>query len=187
MKIDGNTIRPGYVLEHQGGLWVAVKTSHTQPGKGGAYLQVEMKNLTDGRKLNERFRSSEKVEKVRLEQDAYTYLYSSDDMYIFMHMETYDQIEISSDFIGEKTAYLQENMEVKVESYEGKPLSIALPKTVILTVTETEPVVKGQTQKSSNKPAIMENGVRVMVPTFINQDDKIVVYTEDNSYSERAK
>jgi elongation factor P len=187
MKIDGNTIRPGYVLEHQDSLWVAVKTAHTQPGKGGAYLQVEMKNLTDGRKLNERFRASEKVEKVRLEQDNYTYLYADGDMHVFMHVKTYDQIEISEEFIGEKLPYLQENMEVQVESYEGKPLSIQLPATVILTIEETEPVVKGQTQKSSNKPALMENGVRVMVPTFINQGDKIVVNTIDNSYSERAK
>ncbi|WP_138379608.1 elongation factor P [Luteithermobacter gelatinilyticus] len=187
MKIDGNAIRPGNVIEHQGGLWVAVKIQHTQPGKGGAYLQVELKNLKDGRKLNERFRSSEKVERVRLEQKEYTYLFESDGKYTFMDAETYDQVEIDGDLVGEKAVYLQDGMEVIVESYEDSPLSVQLPQTVELEVTETEPVVKGQTAASSNKPAILENGVRVMVPPFINTGDRIIVNTEDSTYVERAK
>jgi len=187
MKIDGNNIRPGNVIEHQDGLWVAVKTQHTQPGKGGAYLQVELKNLRDGRKLNERFRSSEKVEQVRLEQKDYTFLFEADGMYTFMDVETYDQIEIEAALIGDKTVYLQDGMAVTVESYEGSSLGIKLPQTVELEVTETEPVVKGQTAAKSNKPAILENGLRVMVPPFIGQGDRVVVNTEDNSYSERAK
>ncbi|MFC7049696.1 elongation factor P [Emcibacter nanhaiensis] len=187
MKIDGNAIRPGNVIEHQDGLWVAVKIQHTQPGKGGAYLQVELKNLKDGRKLNERFRSSEKVERVRLEQKDHTFLFETDDMYTFMDTETYDQVEINGDLIGDQKVYLQDGMEVVVESYEGEPLSVQLPQTVELEVTETEPVVKGQTAASSNKPAILENGVRVMVPPFISQGDRIVVYTEDSTYAERAK
>ncbi|WP_420717506.1 elongation factor P [Emcibacter sp.] len=187
MKIDGNSIRPGNVIEHQGGLWVAVKIQHTQPGKGGAYLQVELKNLKDGRKLNERFRSSEKVERVRLEQKDHTFLFEADNMYTFMDKETYDQVEISGDLIGDQKVYLQDGMEVVVESYDGAPLSVQLPQTVELEVAETEPVVKGQTAASSNKPAIMENGVRVMVPPFISQGDRIVVYTEDSTYAERAK
>ena len=187
MKIPGNTIRPGNVVEHQGGLWVAVKIAHTQPGKGGAYLQVELKNLLDGRKLNERFRSSEKVEKVRLEQRKNSFLFEADGMYTFMDTETYEQIEISGDFLGEKAQYLQDGMEVVVEFYETTPLGVALPATVNLTVVETEPAIKGQTQKSSNKPALMDNDMRVMVPTFINQDDKIKVNTEDGTYNERVK
>lgn len=187
MKVPGNTIRPGNVVEHQGGIWIAVKIAHTQPGKGGAYLQVELKNLLDGRKLNERFRSSEKVEKIRLEQDANTFLFATGGMYTFMNSETYEQIEISEEFLGDKAAFLQDGMEVIVESYEGTSIGVELPQTVELTVMETEPAVKGQTQKSSNKPAIMNNGVRVMVPTFINQDDKIKVYTEDSTYAERVK
>jgi elongation factor P len=187
MKVPGNTIRPGNVVEHQGGIWIAVKIAHTQPGKGGAYLQVELKNLLDGRKLNERFRSSEKVEKIRLEQDANIFLFATGGMYTFMNSETYEQIEISEEFLGDKAAFLQDGMEVIVESYEGTSIGVELPQTVELTVMETEPAVKGQTQKSSNKPAIMNNGVRVMVPTFINQDDKIKVYTEDSTYAERVK
>ena len=187
MKIPGNTIRPGYVIEHQGSIWVAVKISHTQPGKGGAYLQVELKNLMDGRKLNERFRSSEKVEKVRLEQKNQTFLFEADDMYTFMDAKTYEQIEISAEFLGPKAGFLQDGMEVVVEFYETTPLGVDLPATVELTVVETEPVVKGQTQKSSNKPALMDNGMRVMVPTFVNQDDKIKVNTEDGTYNERVK
>ena len=187
MKIPGNTVRPGNVIEHQGSIWVAVKIAHTQPGKGGAYLQVELKNLLDGRKLNERFRSSEKVERVRLEQNNHTFLFEADGMYTFMDVVNYEQIEISSDFLGDKAQFLQDGMEVVVESYKNKPLGVELPQTVELTVVETEPVVKGQTQKSSAKPATMDNGVRVMVPTFINQDDKIRVYTEDSTYAERVK
>ena len=187
MKVPGNTIRPGNVVEHQGGIWIAVKIAHTQPGKGGAYLQVELKNLIDGRKLNERFRSSEKVEKIRLEQKNNTFLFEADGMYTFMDTETYEQIEIDGELMGDKTAFLQDGMEVVVESYEGKSIGVELPATVELEVAETEPVVKGQTAKSSNKPATMSNGTRVMVPTFINQGDKIKINTEDGSYSERVK
>ncbi len=187
MKVPGNTIRPGNVVEHQGGIWIAVKIAHTQPGKGGAYLQVELKNLIDGRKLNERFRSSEKVEKIRLEQKNNTFLFEADGMYTFMDTETYEQIEIDGELMGDKTAFLQDGMEVIVESYEDKPIGVELPATVELEVTETEPVVKGQTAKSSNKPATMSNGTRVMVPPFVNQGDKIKINTEDGSYSERVK
>lgn len=187
MKIDGNNIRIGNVIEHQGGLWVAVKTQHTQPGKGGAYLQVELKNLRDGRKLNERFRSSEKVEQVRLEQKKHSFLFENAGMYTFMDLETYDQIEISSELIGDKAVYLQDGMEVVIESYEESPLGVQLPSNVILEVVTTEPVVKGQTAKSSNKPATMSNGIRVMVPPFVGVGDKVVVSTEEGNYVERAK
>lgn len=188
MKIDGVSIRPGNVLEHQGKLWVATKTKHVKPGKGGAFNQVEMKCVTDGTKLNERFRSDEKVEKVRLDQDDYQFLYEEGDNLVFMHVETYDQIEIAKDFLDEDRAkFLQDSMVVQVESYEGKPIGVTLPAQVILEVSEAEPVVKGQTAASSNKPAILENGVRVMVPPFVEAGEKVVVDTNEISYVERAK
>ncbi len=187
MKINGNEIRPGNVIEHKGGLWVAVKLQHVKPGKGGAFAQVELKNLIDNSKLNERFRSAETVEKIRLEQKDYQYLYESDGMLTFMDTTTYDQIELPTDFVGERAAFLQDGMEVTVESHEGRPLGISLPDHVTLEVTETEPVVKGQTAASSNKPAVMENGVRVMVPPFVNTGDKVVVDTNEVTYVKRAE
>jgi len=187
MKIDGNNIRPGNVIEHQGGLWVAIKTQHTQPGKGGAYLQVELKNLRDGRKLNERFRSSEKVEQVRLEQKKHSYLFENSGMYTFMDIETYEQVELSAELIGDKAAFLQDGMEVVIESHDDNPLGVSLPQSCILEVIETEPVVKGQTAASSNKPAILDNGSRIMVPPFVGVGDRIVVNIEERTYVERAK
>lgn len=187
MKIDGNAIRPGNVIEHKGGLWRAVKIAHTQPGKGGAYLQVELKNLRDGSKLNERFRSSEKVERARLEQKDYQYLYMDDDMAHFMDQESYEQISISAEDIGEDTVFLQDGMMVRIEFHEESPLGVSLPEKVTLEVTETEPVVKGQTASSSYKPATLENGLRVGVPPFVNQGDKIIVSTAEREYAGRAE
>lgn len=187
MKIAGNEISPGAVIEHDGSLWVAVKTQAVKPGKGGAYNQVELKNLFDGRKLNERFRSAESVEAVELEFKPYTYLYESGEMLTFMDKETFEQIEIAKDFVGERAAFLQDGMEVKVESYEGRPISVKLPLNVTLQVVEADPVVKGQTAASSYKPAKLENGLRVMVPPFIESGTRIVVATEDASYVKRAE
>ena len=187
MKIDGVQIRIGNVLEHQNKLWVVTKTQHVKPGKGGAFNQVEMKAIKDGTKLNERFRSNDKVERVRLDQVDYQYLYAEGEKLIFMHPETFEQVELRAELLGENVAYLQDGMMVMVEFHENDPLSVQLPEKVTLEVTETEPVVKGQTAASSNKPAILENGVRVMVPPFINQGDQIIVNTEDSSYAERAK
>ncbi|MAN63837.1 MAG: elongation factor P [Parvibaculum sp.] len=187
MKINGNEIRIGNVIEHKGGLWVAVKTQHVKPGKGGAFAQVELKNLVDNSKLNERFRSAETVEKIRLEQKDYQYLYETDGMLTFMDTTTYEQIELQTDFVGERAAFLQDGMEVTVESHEGRPLGISLPDHVTLEITDTEPVVKGQTATSSYKPATMENGVRVMVPPFVNTGDKIVVDTNEVTYVKRAE
>ncbi|AWZ01754.1 MAG: elongation factor P [Parvibaculaceae bacterium] len=187
MKINGNEIRIGNVIEHKGGLWVAVKTQHVKPGKGGAFAQVELKNLIDNSKLNERFRSAETVEKIRLEQKDYQYLYEVDGMLTFMDTTTYEQIELQTDFVGERAAFLQDGMEVTVESHEGRPLGISLPDHVTLEITDTEPVVKGQTATSSYKPAMMENGVRVMVPPFVNTGDKIVVDTNEVTYVKRAE
>jgi elongation factor P len=186
MKISGNEIRPGNVIQHKGALWVAVKTQHVKPGKGPAYAQVELKNAIDGTKLNERFRSSETVERVRLEQKDYQFLYADGDMLTFMDMDTYDQMALPRDFLEERAAFLQDGMKVTVESHEGKPIGITLPDQVTLEVVEAEPVVKGQTAASSYKPAKLENGVRVMVPPFIGVGERVVVDTNELSYVRRA-
>lgn len=186
MKINGNEVRIGNVLEHQGKLWSVVKTEHVKPGKGPAYLQAELKCLTDGTKLNERFRASETVERVRLEQKDFQYLFGDDQLLTFMDTETYEQVELNTKLVGDDAVFLQDGMSVVIEFYETTPLKVSLPATVILEVTETEPVVKGQTAASSYKPAIMDNGVRVMVPPFVNQGERIVVNTEDRTYNTRA-
>ena len=185
-KINGNEIRPGNVLEHDGGLWAAVKVDHVKPGKGGAFAQVEMRNLRNGSKLNERFRSADKVERVRLEQKDQQFLYESDGMLVFMDTETYEQIELPSELLGERRPFLQDGMTIVVEFYEDEALNATLPQKVTCTVVETEPVVKGQTAANSFKPAILDNGVKVMVPPFIAQDEQVVINTEAMEYSERA-
>lgn len=185
MKMNGNEIRPGNIILHQEGLWVAVKCSHVKPGKGGAFNQVELKNLIDGRKLNERFRAAETVERVRLEQMPHTYLYDEGDMAVFMNSETYEQIMLERDFIGDRAVYLSDGMEVNVEFYEDKAIGVSLPDQVVLEVAETEPVVKGQTAANSFKPAILTNGVRTAVPPFVDTGEKLVINTEDGSYVTR--
>lgn len=187
MKINGNEIRPGNVIQHQNTIWVAVKTQHVKPGKGGAFAQIEMKNLIDGRKLNERFRATETVERVRLEQKDYQFLYEQGEMLVFMDMETYEQLELQKDFVGERAAFLQDGMEVTVESHEGRPIGIQLPDHVTLEVSETEPHLKGQTVSSSYKPALLENGVRTTVPPFIVVGDRIIVDTNEITYVRRAE
>jgi elongation factor P len=185
-KINGNEIRPGNTLEHENGLWVAVKVDHVKPGKGGAFAQVEMKNLRDGRKLNERFRSADKVERVRLEQKDQQFLYESDGMLVFMDTETYEQVELPADLLGDRRPFLQDGMTVVIEYYDIEALNVTVPQKVTCKVVETEPVVKGQTAANSFKPAILDNGVKVMVPPFVAQDEDIIVNTESMEYSERA-
>lgn len=187
MKINGNEIRPGNVIEHNNSLWVAVKTQAVKPGKGPAYNQVELKNLINGSKLNERFRSSETVEKVRLEQKDFQFLYPQDDMLVFMDTGTYEQMELQQEFVGERAAFLQDGMKVVVEMHEGLPIGISLPDQVTLAVTEADPVVKGQTAASSYKPAVLENGVRVMVPPFVTAGERIIVDTNELVYIRRAE
>ncbi|MCV6547606.1 MAG: elongation factor P [Cohaesibacter sp.] len=186
MKINGNEIRPGNVIEHQGTIWVAVKINAVKPGKGGAFAQVELKNLIDGRKLNERFRATETVERIRLEQKDFTYLYEEGDNLVFMDSESYEQLELNKDFVGERSAFLQDGMAVTVELHEERPIGIQLPDQVTLEVTETEPTIKGQTQSSSYKPATLDNGVRCMVPPFITTGEKIIVDTNEITYVRRA-
>ncbi|GLQ33888.1 elongation factor P [Amylibacter marinus] len=185
-KINGNEIRMGNVLEHNGGLWVAVKIDHVKPGKGGAFAQVEMKNLRNGSKLNERFRSADKVERVRLEQKDQQFLYENDGMLVFMDNETFEQIELPADILGERRPLLQDSMIVTIEYHESEALNATLPLKVTCVVEETEPAVKGQTAANSFKPAVLDNGLRIMVPPFIDQGQSIVVHTETMEYSERA-
>lgn len=185
-KINGNEIRPGNILEHNDSLWLAVKVGHVKPGKGGAFAQVEMKNLRNGSKLNERFRAADKVERVRLEQKDQQFLYESNDMLVFMDMDTYEQIEMPADILGERRAFLQDGMMVVIEYHDAEALSATLPQKVTCKVAETEPVVKGQTAAKSFKPATLTNGIKVMVPPFIGTDEDIIVDTIAMEYSERA-
>lgn len=185
-KINGNEIRPGNVLEHDGGLWGAVKVNHVKPGKGGAFAQVEMKNLRDGRKLNERFRSEDKVERVRLDQKDQQFLYEADGKLVFMDNETFEQTELDADLLGDRRPFLQDGMIATIEYYGEEALSVSIPQKVTCTVAETEPVVKGQTAANSYKPATLDNGVRIMIPPFVGEGEAIIVNTEAFEYSERA-
>ena len=186
MKISGVDIRPGNIIEYEGGLWRAVKIQHTQPGKGGAYMQVELKNVMDGRKTNVRFRSSETVERVRLDTKDFQFLYAEGDQLTFMDKETYDQVSLPRDLLGDAAAFLQDGMDVIMELYEDKPISVQLPDQIEATIAETEAVVKGQTASSSYKPAILDNGVRVMVPPHITAGTRIVVDVYEQEYVRRA-
>ena len=185
-KINGNEIRPGNVLEHDGGLWAAVKVDHVKPGKGGAFAQVEMRNLRTSSKLNERFRSADKVERVRLEQKDQQFLYEDNGMLILMDTETYEQVQVSVDLLGDRRPFLQDGMTIVVEFYEEEAINASLPQKVTCQVVETEPVLKGQTAAKGFKPAVLQNGFKVMVPPFISMDEHIVVNTDTMEYSERA-
>ena len=186
MKISGVDIRPGNIIEYEGGLWKAVKIQHTQPGKGGAYMQVELKNLIDGRKNNVRFRSAETVEKVRLDTRDYQFLFADDEMLTFMDKENYEQISLPVDMLGDAAAFLQDGMDVMLELYEEKPISVQLPDHVEAEIVEADAVVKGQTASSSYKPAILDNGVRVMVPPHISAGTRIIVDVYAQEYVKKA-
>ena len=186
MKISGVDIRPGNILEYDGGIWKVAKIQHTQPGKGGAYMQVEMKNLQDGRKTNVRFRSADTVEKVRLDTKEFQYLYADGDSLVFMDKDTYEQITLPADLLGDAAAFLQDGMEVSLELWDEKPISVALPEQVEATIVEADAVVKGQTASSSFKPAVLENGVRVMVPPHIGSGTRIVVDVYERTYVGKA-
>ncbi len=185
-KINGNEIRPGYILEHDGGLWAAVKIAHVKPGKGGAFAQVELKNLRTGTKLNERFRSVDKVEQVELDYKDQQFLYETDGLLTFMDSETFEQVQLPADLLGDRRPFLQDGMTVRVQYFDVEPLAVALPEKATCVVEETEPVVKGQTAANSFKPALLDNGVRISVPPFIGQGERIVVNTETFDYVERA-
>ncbi len=185
-KINGNEIRPNNILEHNNSLWSVSKVSHVKPGKGGAFAQVELRNLRNGSKLNERFRSADKVEKIRLEQKDQQFLYESDNMLIFMDIDTYEQIELPISILGDRRPFLEDGMVIQIEYYENEPLNATLADKVKCTVAETEPVVKGQTATNSFKPAILTNKVKISVPPFISSGEDIIVSTETLEYVERA-
>lgn len=188
MKIDGNQIKVGNILEINKKLWRVSKTQHTQPGKGGAYLQAEMKELKEGTKMNERFRSSESVERAILDEKECQFLYFSDDKFFFMDNINFEQIEIGKDIItDEQSKFLKENEIITIQFYESNPVSIILPDQVNFKVIEADAVVKGQTATSSYKPAILERKIKTSVPPFIDVGDSIVINTHDSSYVEKSK
>ncbi len=187
MKVNAITLRSGNVIEHNGKLCVVVKNEIQQPGKGASVAQVEMKDIRTGNKDNVRFRTQETVERIRLEQEAFQFLYAEGDDCHFMNQSNFEQITINKELIGASADYLTDGMMVEVETYEGEPLSVSLPDLVTVEIVEAEPVVKGQTATTSYKPAILANGVKVMVPAHVESGTRIVVKTEDGSYVERAK
>jgi elongation factor P len=186
MKISGVDIRPGNILEYEGGIWKVAKIQHTQPGKGGAYMQVEMKNLQDGRKTNVRFRSADTVERVRLDTKPFQFLYAEGDDLVFMDNDTYEQITLSGDLLGDARPFLQDGMQVNLELWDEKPISVELPAQVEATIVEADAVVKGQTASSSYKPALLDNGVRIMVPPHIGSGTRIVVDVYEQTYVGKA-
>lgn len=187
MKIQGSAIRPGMVLEYKGKLVVVAKIEIRTPGNLRAFNQVEMQDVETGTKYNDRFSSTETVERVRLDQKTYTYLYEEGDNLMFMDAETFEQIGLAKTLVGANVDFLEPNMPVEIESHEGRPLGVSLPETVVATIAETEPTVKGQTASSSYKPAILENGARVMVPPYLSTGERIVVRIADREYVERSK
>ena len=187
MKILGNEIKPGMVIEHKDDLWSVLKAQHVKPGKGGAFNQVELKSVKKGTKLNERFRSSDSVERAILDDKKFNFLYEDENDCHFMDQVNFEQIQIKKSLLGQKSKLLKENMEVDVQFYEDQPLSVELPTTVELKIETTEASIKGQTASSSYKPAILENGINIMVPPFINSDDKIVLDTRTLEYIKKIK
>ena len=182
MKISGNEIKPGMLLEHKDDLWEVLKTQHVKPGKGGAFNQVEMKSINKSTKLNERFRSSDTVEKAALEEINLNFLYKDDSEYYFINQKNFEQINIKKNIVGEKGKFLSENLEVKISFYDEKPISIELPNQINCKVESTDVALKGQTVSSSYKPAILYNGVKIQVPPFIESDDEIIIDTRTIEY-----
>ena len=182
MKISGNEVKPGMLLEHKNDLWEVLKTQHVKPGKGGAFNQVEMKSVSKGTKLNERFRSSDTVEKASLEEINFNYLYDDETDYHFINQKSFEQINIKKEVVGEKGKFLKEELEVKINFYDEKPLSIELPKQVNCKIKSTDVALKGQTVSSSYKPAILDNGAKIQVPPFIESGDEIIVDTRSIEY-----
>ena len=187
MKQQANLIRAGQVIEHEGRRWTVLKQQIITPGKGGAFIQVEMRDLKSGNKTNERWRTDDTVERLMTEEKEYNYSYTDGSNLVLMDPESYEETHIPTDLLGDLAPFLQDNMQVTVDLVEGDPVGIHLPPTVILEVVEADPVVKGQTAASSYKPAKLSNGVKTSVPPFIETGEKIVVKTEDGSYVERAK
>ena len=187
MKILGNEIKPGMIIEHNNDLWSVLKSHHVKPGKGGAFNQVELKSVKKGTKLNERFRSSDSVERATLDEKKFNFLYEDGNSCHFMNQINFEQIKINKSILGEKNKLLKENMEVVVQFYEDQALSINLPTHIELTVEVTDAAIKGQTASSSYKPATLENGIKITVPPFINSGDKIILDTRTLEYVKKVK
>ncbi len=186
MKIQGNEIKPGMIIEFKNDHWTVLKTQHVKPGKGGAFNQVELKSLTKGTKLNQRFRSSENIERAQVDEKKFNFLYSSDDESFFMEPKTFEQISLKSDLLGDKSKLLTENLEVTISYLEDKPLSVNLPNNIECIIENTEGVVKGQTAASSYKPAKLKNGISIMVPPFVEEGDKIILDTRSLEYVKKV-
>ena len=187
MKILGNEIKPGMIIEHKNDLWSVLKAQHVKPGKGGAFNQVELKSVKKGTKLNERFRSSDSVERAVLDEKKFSFLYEDNKNCHFMDQTNFEQIAISKSLLGEKNKLLKENMEVNVHFYEDQTISVDLPISVELTIESTDAAIKGQTASSSYKPATLENGINIMVPPFINSGDKIILDTRTLEYIKKIQ
>ena len=187
MKQQANLIRAGQVIEHDGRRWTVLKQQIITPGKGGAFIQVEMRDLNTGNKTNERWRTADTVERLMTEDKDYNYSYTDGDNIVLMDPETFEQVMLHKDIFGDQLPFLQDNMALSVKLVESDPVGVSLPPHVTLEITEADPVVKGQTASSSYKPARLSNGVKTMVPPFIEAGERIVVRTEDSSYVERAK
>ena len=186
MKINASEIRVGMLLEHKSDLWLVLKTQHVKPGKGGAFAQIEMKSVNKNTKLNERFRSSETVEKASLEETKYNFLYEDENNYFFMEPNSFEQIEIKKDTIGEKGKMLTENLEVSINFYNESPISVDLPKQVTCKIKTTDAALKGQTVSSSYKPATLNNGLNIQVPPFIETGDEVIIDTRNLEYVKKV-
>ncbi len=186
MKINATEIRVGMILEYKNDLWEVLKTQHVKPGKGGAFAQIEMKSLNKNTKLNERFRSSETVEKAILEENKFNYLYEDEENYYFMNPKDFDQINIKKNIVGEKGRMLSENLEVSINFFEGNPLSVILPNQITSKIESTDVALKGQTVSSSYKPATLVNGINIQVPPFIENGDEIVLDTRTIEYIKKV-
>lgn len=186
-KVAANTLRRGMIVEHNNKLWVVMENELRSPGKGAAVAQVLMRDIVGGNKMDIRFATQDMVERAQVNEEEYQFLYVSDDQYTFMNLQNYEQIIVSKETIGDPAVFLKDGMICIAQIYEGKALSVTLPETVTMEITEADPVVKGQTASSSYKPAVLENGARVLVPPHIGAGTRIVVRTSDSSYVERAK
>ena len=187
MKVNGNNLKAGMIINHKDSTWKVITTQSVKPGKGGAFAQVELRNLKDSSKLNERFRSSEVLERLYVENKSFQYSYNDGDTYHFMEINTYEQISLGKNIISELDIFLQDNMIVTIEIVDGIPVSLKLPENIKETVLETEAVIKGQTASSSFKPAILSNGYKVMVPGHIEKNTDIIISTSTLEYVEKAK
>ena len=186
MKINANEIRVGMLIEYKNDLWEVLKIQHVKPGKGGAFNQIEMKSINNGTKLNERFRSSETVEKATVEEEKFSFIYKDKDEFVFMNSRSYEQVSIDKNVVGEKEKMLSENLEVVISFYDEKPIQIELPNQIVSEVRETETAIKGQTVSSSYKPAILDNELKIQVPQFINIGDKIIIDTRTLEYLKKV-